>query len=139
MAAEDTETQVPALIFDTDILIWRLRMHPGAVKLVEQVSPAERNLSAVSYLELLYGCRDMNDLKRLQKSVTGHFAQVVPITGGISESAVHLMEKYSLSRRPDTNDMLIAATALNMRETLVTGNRKHFEFIPGLDLKVFRP
>ncbi len=127
------------MIFDTDILIWRLRMHPGAIKLVDRVSPAERNLSAVSYLELLYGCRDLDDLKRLQKSVMGHFAQVLPITEGITESAIHLMEKYSLSRRPDTNDVLIAATALNMRETLVTCNRKHFEFIPGLDLKVFRP
>ena len=139
MAAKGTKTQVHALIFDTDILIWRLRMHPGAVKLVEQTSPADRNLSSVSYLELLYGCRDMNDLRRLQKSVAGYFAQILPITERISESAVRLMEKYSLSHRPDTNDVLLAATALNMQETLVTGNRKHFDFIPGLDLKIFRP
>jgi predicted nucleic acid-binding protein len=75
----------------------------------------------------------------LQKSVTGYFAQVLPITEGISESAVRLIERYSLSHRPDTNDVLIAATALSLQETLVTGNRKHFDFIPGLDLKIFRP
>jgi len=139
LVAQGSEAPVPALIFDTDILIWRLRNHAGAVEFVNRVSPDERNLSAISYLELLYACRNANELGRLHKSVTEHLAQVIPVTEAITEAAIHLMEKYALSRRPGSNDVLIAATALDRGEALVTGNRKHFDFIPGLEVKAFRP
>jgi predicted nucleic acid-binding protein len=127
------------LIFDTDILIWMHRGHPGAAQFVNGVPVKERNLSAVSYLELLYGVRDSRDLRAVRAMVTHLFADVVPITESISGPAVHLMESYVLAHRLDVSDAMIVATALHRHETLATANGKHFRFIPGLDLKIFRP
>jgi predicted nucleic acid-binding protein len=36
-------------------------------------------------------------------------------------------------------DVLIAATALDCGEVVATANVKHFDFIPGLVVKPFRP
>ena len=127
------------MIFDTDIVIWLLRNHPGATDFVDRVPFAERNLPAISYLEALYGCRNSAELNNLRKLVADLFAQVLPLTERITETAQELMERFVLSRRPDAEDVLIAATALSRHEEVATGNLKHFNFIPGLIVKPFRP
>jgi len=127
------------LIFDTDILIWLLRNHPGAAEFVDRTPFPDRNLSAISYLEVLYGCRNSGELNNASWMVVDLFAKVLPLTENISETAQQLMERFVLSRRPEPDDVLIAATALHRDEPLATGNVKHFEFIPGLTLKPFRP
>jgi hypothetical protein len=127
------------MIFDSDILIWMHRGHLGAAQFVNRVPIEERNLSAMSYLELLYGARDSSDLRAVRTMVADLFAEVVPISESVSRPAVDLMESYVLAHRLDVSDAVIAATALDRHETLATGNGKHFRFIPGLDLKIFRP
>ena len=127
------------MIFDTDILIWMHRGHPGVAQFVNRVPVEERNLSVVSYLELLYGARHSSDLRAVRTMVADLFAEVVPISESVSGPAVHLVESYVLAHRLDVSDAVIAATALARHETLATANGKHFRFIPGLDLKIFRP
>jgi predicted nucleic acid-binding protein len=127
------------LIFDTDILVWVHRGHPGAAEFVNRVPVGDRNLSAVSYLELLYGVRDRSDLRSVRALIGDLFAEVVPISERISGTAIHLMGSYVLAHRLDVSDTVIAATALDRHEILATGNGKHFRFIQGLDLKLFRP
>jgi tRNA(fMet)-specific endonuclease VapC len=127
------------LIFDTDILVWVLRRHVPAVEFVEHVPLAERKVSAVSRLELLYGCRDRIQLQRLQKHIDAQYAEIIPLSEMISVTAGRLMETFVLSRRPQVNDVLIAATALQHGEALATANLKHFDFVPGLKLRPFRP
>ena len=127
------------MIFDTDILVSVQRGHRGAAQFVNSVPPGDRNLSVISYLELLYGTRDRDDLKKALSMVADLFAAVVWIDESISAKAVRIMESFVLAHRPDASDALIAATALERQEPLATGNHKHFRFIPGLDLKIFRP
>ena len=127
------------MIFDTDILIWRLRRHPRAVELAGQVPFLERNISAVSYLELLFGCRNSSELRLPKNSLAEYFSEIIPVLEAITHSALLLMERYALARRPEVTDILVAATAVIRNESLISTNRKHFEFIPGLELKVFQP
>lgn len=127
------------MIFDTDILIWFLKKDPASAKFVDSVPFAERRLSVVTFLELLYGCNNSASLNEVQKLVSDLFAEIIPLTQPITESALRIMTRFVLSRRPGTNDVLIAATALHRQEQLATANRKHFDFIPGLELKVFKP
>ncbi len=127
------------MIFDTDILVWFLRKHPGAAGFIEKVPLADRNISAISYLELLYGCRDQLELHRLSRHIADKFVQVLPLSEAITASAAQLMERFALSRRPGVNDVLIAATAVSRGEAVATAKRKHFDFVPGLDIKLFRP
>ena len=127
------------MIFDTDILIWFLRRHPRAAEFIDSVPVGERNLSAISYLELLYGCRTREDLREVHRAIAELIAEVLPLTEGLTKTAQELMERFVLSRRPDAEDVLIAATALSRHEEVATGNLKRFNFIPGLIVKPFRP
>ena len=127
------------MIFDTDILVWVHRGLPAAARFVNSVPVQERNLSAISYLELLYGCRDARDLRHIQKMVEELFAEVVPVSEIITLSAMRIMKSFVLANRPDPSDALIGATALVRQEPLATANHKHFKFMPGLSLQTFRP
>lgn len=127
------------MIFDTDILVWAHRGHPAAARFINRVPIEERNISMISYLELLYGARDAHDLVIVQKLVEDLFAEVVPITETISRSALRIMKSYVLAHRLDASDAVIAATALARQEPLATGNQKHFRFIPGLSVRPCTP
>ena len=127
------------MIFDTDILIWVHKGHKEAARFIDRVPPQERNLSAISYLELLYGSRDASDLKKIQKMVDDLFAEVVPLTENISASALRIMQSYVPAHRLNPGDAMVGATALARHEPLATGNEKHFKFIAGLQVRTFRP
>ncbi|MGH9449720.1 MAG: type II toxin-antitoxin system VapC family toxin [Terriglobia bacterium] len=127
------------MILDSDILIWFLRKNPTAIAFIDSIPLAERNISTASYLEVLYGCRDQNEVSEWRRFVSKSLADVLPLTEAISRSAQQLMEHYVLARRLGLGDALIAATALARREPLATGSIKHFTFIPGLVVQRFRP
>jgi predicted nucleic acid-binding protein len=116
-----------------------LRKHPGALHFAGQIEAQERHLSCVSHLELLYGCRDSKELKDLGELLGEWFTEVLPLTTAASTTAVAIMAKFALARRPGVHNVLIAATALNRGEVVATANVKHFDFIPGLAIKRFRP
>lgn len=109
------------------------------MEFVERIPLVERKLSSVSYLEVVYGCRNQEELHRFRQHISSKYADVLPLSRAITTLAQQLMERFALSRRPDVSDVLIAATALNHGEAVATGNLKHFDFVPGLEIKVFRP
>jgi len=115
-----------------------LRSHPRALRFARTVDPSERNVSVVSYLEVLQGCRDRREANDLKTFMGEWFTEILPLTTEISDSAVLLMEQFALSHRPGVDDTLIAATALTRREIVTTRNVKHFDFIPGLVVQRFR-
>jgi predicted nucleic acid-binding protein len=127
------------LILDTNIIVWVLRGHPRAVALVDRMPLAERNLSSVSHLELLRGCRDKLDMQRTQKLLEDELGEIVPLDREMTGLAVGIMEMFALSRRPGIPDVLIAATAIARGEALATGNVRDFDYIPGLRLRPFVP
>ena len=61
------------------------------------------------------------------------------LTEVTTQQAIALMESLTLSRGLQMGDALIAATALEHRLTLLTGNVKHFRAISGLQLEAFAP
>ena len=126
------------MIFDSDIAIWMLRGHPSALKFARGFSPDQRLLSVISQLELLQGCRDQREQRALEELLGGWFGEITPLDAGISRRAVRLMKEFGLSHRPSAADTLIAATALEVGESLATGNVKHFRFVPGLVIRPFR-
>jgi predicted nucleic acid-binding protein len=127
------------LIFDTDILIWYLRRDRKAAALVESTPLDERHISLISYLEVIYGCRSAEELREFRLVCYEAFEEILPLDEEVSELAARFMERYVLAKRPQGEDMLIAATALSRGEGLATANLKHFDFVPGLKLKPFRP
>jgi predicted nucleic acid-binding protein len=124
------------MLVDTDVLIWHLRGYPQATRRLDQLNPL--TLSAASYLEVLQGMRNKAELVAVKKMLELRRAVVLPITAAISQRAITLMESLTLSHGLQMGDALIAATALEHKLAVLTGNTKHFEPVEGISVEAFR-
>lgn len=124
-------------LFDTDVVIWAIRGNEKAANEIDAVSC--RSISAVSYLELLHGAKDSQDLRKIKRELAFYDFRILPVTESITERAVSIMEQFALSVRLDPDDAFIFATALDLDIELCSGNDKHFRGIEGLRTRIFRP
>jgi predicted nucleic acid-binding protein len=130
-------TQPAEVLIDTDVLIWLARGNANAQRVVAALT--DWSISAVSYMELVQGCRNKTELKAMQKAFKSSQSAIQALTPSISEHAIALVENHALSHGLHMADALIAATALEHALPLVTGNAKHFQVVPGLKVIVFKP
>lgn len=126
------------MLLDTDVLIWFMRGHEGAATQLK-LMPLPWQVSAVTYIELVQGCRNKQELIRLKKGLESYGTRILPITAEISACATQLIEELALSSGMQLADALIAATAIEHRLTLLSGNEKHFRAVGGLSLQRFDP
>lgn len=119
---------------DTTLLIEHLRGNNKARVFLKDNSPG---ISTVSIAELIQGSGDKNELIVALKLVSN--LSEVAIDKKISNLAIELMKKFYLSKGLKFLDALIAATALENKLTLITGNLKHFNFIEGLTIASHPP
>lgn len=96
-------------------------------------------ISAVTYIELVQGCRNKQELARIKKGLAMCNTEVLPITEAISDKAMQLIEQYALSHSLQLGDALIAATALEHQLPVLTANAKHFGAVGDLKLEAFKP
>jgi predicted nucleic acid-binding protein len=125
------------VIIDTDVLVWYLRGNEKAKKAISMNTPF--NISVINYMELLRGIRNKNELHILQKYLSRQSIKIIQINENISNRAMFFVEDYCLGHSMELADAIIAATALEYHETLLTANDKHYGFIPNIQIKKFRP
>jgi hypothetical protein len=125
------------MLFDTDILIWVLRGDPKAAALVDGCE--DRSISVITLMELLQGARDERDARLIKDFFRDFGFKTVPLTENIGHRAVIYMEQYALRSGLRVADSLIAATAVENGQPLLTGDSRHFRTIDGLDLVAFKP
>jgi predicted nucleic acid-binding protein len=125
------------VIIDTDVLIWYLRGNENAQKIINANIPFK--ISVINYMELIQGMKGKRELQILQKCLKEWSIEILHINEGISNRAMFLMEDYYLSHSMELGDSVIAATALDYNEVLLTANEKHYGFIPNIQLKRFIP
>lgn len=125
------------ILVDTDVLIWNLRGNTGAADLLDGL--ASPSISAVTYMELVQGIRNKDELRLLKQALAYWSADIVHISSAISSRASYLVEQYALSNAMQLADALIAATALEFGADLLTANDKHYRQVDGLVIQVFRP
>jgi predicted nucleic acid-binding protein len=123
------------LIIDTDVLVWFYRGYETAKKTILNVIPFK--VSAITYLELLEGIRNKDELSKLKNDFSEWGIEILQINESISLKAIALVEKYKLSHNLELADSLIAATVLDNNETLLTGNIKHYSYIKNLNVSKF--
>ncbi|MCL1966753.1 MAG: PIN domain-containing protein, partial [Fibromonadales bacterium] len=97
------------------------------------------NISVVCYMELVQGMRNKKELVLLKKYLKLWEVEIVQITSEISEMAMDFVEKYFLSNSMELQDALIASTSLVHNEILLTGNEKHYQFLPKIQINRFVP
>lgn len=123
-------------LVDTDVIIWNWRGQGAAASLL---AAAPFAISAVTYMELVQGMRNAQELRRLRSDLKLWRATILPITGAISNRATRLVEEHFLAHHLQLADALIAATAVEHKLTIATSNVKHFRAIKGLKLEAFQP
>lgn len=112
---------------DTTVVVDHLRGNKKATKFLEECNPG---ISVVTVAELIQGSKDKGEQAMAVKICTAF--QELSIDKKISGRALELIEKFYLPHGLLFLDALIAATALENKLVLITGNLKHFRFIKGL-------
>ncbi|MCF6173996.1 MAG: type II toxin-antitoxin system VapC family toxin [Campylobacteraceae bacterium] len=122
-------------LVDTDVVTWYLRGNVNAKKLLQNIDFC---ISSITYMELLQGMRNKQELKTFQKMVKSWGIKVIYIDEEISAKALFYMEEYFLSHSMEIADSIISATCTRYGLTLITANDKHYKILRDLDMEVFR-
>ncbi|MDR3295823.1 MAG: type II toxin-antitoxin system VapC family toxin [Clostridiales Family XIII bacterium] len=125
------------MIFDTDVLIWYFRGNAKAQAAVNNSLPF--SVSAVTVMELMQGAKNKAEQKAITKQLRTWGVDVMHINEAVSIRAGQYVSEFALSHGIGAMDALIAGTAAEAGDELLTANTKHFGFIPAVKLKKFQP
>ena len=120
---------------DSDILVDILRGHPPAVEWLASLEDEEILISAFVVMELMEGCRDQSELRRLTRFLEP-FAVDWP-REEVFRRAVDTFGRAHLSHGIGVIDTLIAHMAMARGLPLCTFNVGHYTGIP--DLETIQP
>ena len=125
------------MIIDTDVLIWYMRGNKKAYKVIEDKQGFFT--SVVTYIELVQGMRNKNELIELRRAFREWNTKILYINEEISSKAMFYIERHYLSHSLQLADALIASTALVNGLPIFTGNDKHYRMIKELEIIKFKP
>lgn len=125
------------MLVDTDVLIWYMRGNEKAYRAVEKLGSF--SLSVVTYIELVQGMRNKDELNRFRKSLRHWEARILYVSAEISAKAMFYVEQHYLSHSLQLADALIGATAITCGLPLFTANDRHYKVIKGMEIRKFRP
>ncbi len=120
------------VIFDTNILIELYRGNNSVKQEIQLLKSNVFYISSITAAEFMVGAKDKADFERIEKQLNKY--TVISINAEITDIFIDLFKSFTLSHRPGIADTLIAATALYYHLPLYTYNKKHFQFIPGVQL-----
>jgi len=128
-------------LFDTDVITNVLKKRPKKILLerLAAISQSEQYISTITISEIVYGAAKSNRPAYHLNNLEGILLPSVNVVGFDSKSAWICgrlraeLEKKGLPL--DLADLEIASIAMAGNFVLVTGNIKHFERIPGLQIQ----
>lgn len=124
------------MLIDTDVIIWYMRGNANSLKILAENKGF--SISVVTYMELVQGMRNKNELAALRKALKGWNTKIIYITEEISSKAMFYVEQHYLSHSMQLADALIGATAVSCGLPLLTGNSKHYKVIKELEISTFK-
>ena len=125
------------MLIDTDVIIWYMRGNQKALKILEKNKGFA--VSVITYMELVQGMRNKNELATLRKALKTWNTKIIYITEEISGKAMFYVEQHYLSHSVQLADALIGATAVAYSIPLLTGNDKHYRMVKEIKLIKFLP
>lgn len=123
---------MPYLV-DTDVLVDVSRNNEAAIDFLDQLGNSWF-ISIITALELIVGARNKKEVTQIDKLVAVYSA--IPLTAEIGNSSYGILRHFAKSHGLRVFDSLIAATAIEEDLTLVTRNKKHFQMITNLKLRI---
>lgn len=137
--SRDESEKTEKILVDTDILVWYFRGHEGAEAFLAAIARPARQVSSLTVMELIQGCRNKKEIKEIGAFLAANIPLVVHPDRAASEMAIRLLSRYALFQGLRTVDALLAATAITSEVSLATGNWRHFQSLPGLKIRRFDP
>lgn len=126
-------------LLDTDAVVDVLRGRHGVAQRLAQLSPDDVAVSAMTVAELLYGSLCSSDPERSEREVRRFLEVVRTIPFGRGAAATHSRIRHKLRKNNiGPNDLVIAATALSSKATVVTANVREFSRVDGLAVENWR-
>ena len=125
------------MLIDTDVIIWYMRGNKNAFNALKKQN--QFSISAITYMELVQGMRNKNELSLLRKSLKSWGTKIIYISEEISIKAIFYVEKHYLSHSMQIADALIGATAVSYDVPLLTGNDKHYKIVKEIRISKFQP
>jgi predicted nucleic acid-binding protein len=125
------------MLIDTDVLIWYIRGNENARNVINNNMPFK--ISVINYMKVIQGMKDKKELKSFQKYLKRWSVDIIQINDNISTRSMFLVEDYCLSHSMELGDAIIASTALENQEIILTGNYKHYTCIPNIQVQKFKP
>jgi predicted nucleic acid-binding protein len=130
------------LVLDTDVVSYLYGNRPEAAKFEHHLRGARLAVAFATVAELQYGAHHCgwSDERVRDLDVYLRRFRVLPFTRDVPLLWARLRDHASrvghpLAHRNLSNDLWIAACAIQHRAPLVTGNARHFLDLPGLDLR----
>jgi predicted nucleic acid-binding protein len=117
-------------LLDTDVMVDILRAYSPAVAWLESLDDDAPALPGFVALELMDGCRNKMEMKRLLKRLLAF--QIHWPTDSDCNRALAEFARSRLSHHLSIMDSLIGECAVGLNATLCTFNTKHFKSIPYL-------
>jgi tRNA(fMet)-specific endonuclease VapC len=128
-----------AYLLDTDAVVDVLRGRPGVAERLGKISPEDVGVSAMTVAELLFGALCSHDAERSEREVRRFLDVIRTIPFGRSAAVAHSRIRYSLRKQDiGPNDLVIAATAMSAKATVVTANVREFSRVEGLVVENWR-
>ncbi|MBW1775004.1 MAG: type II toxin-antitoxin system VapC family toxin [Deltaproteobacteria bacterium] len=124
------------MVIDTDVLIWYMKGNEKAYKIIEKSKNVF--ISVVTYMELVQGMRNKNELNNLRRALHVWNLKILYISEEISIKAMFFVEQHYLSHSIQLADALIGATAIAYGLPILTGNDKHYKILKNIQIKKFR-
>ena len=125
------------MLIDTDVLVWYMRGNEKAKHVIQNFDGF--SISVVTYIELVQGLRNKEELNVFRNSFKSWNARILYITEEVSIKAMFFVEQNFLSHSLQLADAFVGATALIYGLPLLTANTKHYKIIKNIILKKFRP
>ena len=125
------------MLIDTDVLVWYMRGNEKAKRVIKNSDGF--SISVITYMELVQGLRNKEELNFLRNSFKSWNAAIIYINEEISIKAMFFVEQYFLSHSLQLADALVGATSMVYGLPLLTANTKHYAVIKNIILKKFHP
>lgn len=123
-------------MLDTDICIYIIKKKPaGVLAYFQKLQPGELSLSAITFAELMNGAKKSQRVEQNMAKLN-ELAELLEVKPFDQKAAIAYGDvRSALEKKGCTigsNDLLIAAHALSLDDTLVSNNDKEFKRVAGL-------
>lgn len=127
-----------SFLLDTNTCVYALKRWPGVIARLQQLSPDDVSVSAVTLAELRFGACKSSKPVKTRASVNAFLAPlaVIPFDPMAADDYSEIRLDLERSGLPiGERDLLIAATARSRGLTVVTHSTKEFTRVPELSVE----